>query len=468
MTDDRDDENSRQHGVDAIAAFAAAHGLELTEHGEVRELTPALISGSRGSVGSLAAGDLAPGLEGRLFEHVFATASARRESAIVLTEVPESAAFVPALVCRDRASMGGHDLEQLPAERWTTTELESAAFNSRYRLLTLAGQDAGWVRELFSPELVVWLAGEAPAGLSFELNEGHLVVALPGPLESLERVEVLCGAAAEVAARIRAEAAEEELDPDLFDEAAELAAIEKAIAKVDFKRPPASVGDAVQAYRRVAARTPSVLLNAIFWALVAAAVCVVAIAVLFDPPAVVLLGGLIAALPGFSAARYHYSSRYRWGTASVSRVGLEAWVREYARSRKLELRDRWRFHAEHRQLPMPGFADQVLAGQIPEAEIDGLFVMFGDAAEMRSKGTEVAYASDRPLASNALVVHLERPLSPERVAAAKLPENYSAAVAGSDLIVWLPIAGNLLRTGAGSDGFRKKAGEVVRRLSSTG
>ena len=60
-------------------------------------------------------------------------------------------------------------------------ELESVAFNRRYHLLTLAGQDQGWVRELFSAELIAWLAVEAPTGLTFEINEGNLVVAVPGP-----------------------------------------------------------------------------------------------------------------------------------------------------------------------------------------------------------------------------------------------------------------------------------------------
>jgi hypothetical protein len=34
----------------------------------------------------------------------------------------------------------------------------------------------------------------------------------------------------------------------------------------------------------------------------------------------------------------------------------------------------------------------------------------------------------------------------------------------SQLVVWRPIAGNLVRTADGSDRFRARAGEVVRRL----
>src|SRR5690349_4086212 len=121
----------------AITAYAESRNLAVEEGAEVRALTPALLGGS---VSSLVEGELAPGLRGKLFEH-----AGRRETAIVLTEVQETVAFIPALVCRDRMAMGDGDPAQLPAESWTATELESAAFNRRYHLLTLAGQDPGLV-----------------------------------------------------------------------------------------------------------------------------------------------------------------------------------------------------------------------------------------------------------------------------------------------------------------------------------
>jgi len=158
------------------------------------------------------------------------------------------------------------------------------------------------------------------------------------------------------------------------------------------------------------------------------------------------------------------SGRYQWGTASVSRVGLEAFVREYARSRGLKLRDRWRFHSQHRTLPLPGFADHILAGEIPGADVEGLFVMFADDAEMRSLGIEVAITSDRPLASNALVVDLATPLEKKAIAETKLPDEYRLECSESQLVVWRPIQGNLLRTAEGSDRFRARAGEIVRQL----
>ncbi len=449
--------------MDAIAQFAGVHGLAVEDEAELRALTPALITGDRGWARSLVGGELAPGFEGKLFEHRFANGGAHRESAIVLAEVPESVAFVPALVCRDRAALGGANPAQLPAEQWAETKLESATFNRRYRLLALAGQDPGYVRELFSPQLIAWLADEAPAGLSFELNEGNLAIMMPGPLADAAAVEALCATAAELTARIRAEAAEEDLNPDLFDESAEIAAIEAAMTKVDFKRPPVSVPAAVTAYRNVAARTPRVLLNASFWSVLIGGVVALALAVI-DFPLLALVAGVITAVAVFGVARLVSASRYHWGTASVSRVGLEAFVREYARKRKLELRDRWRFHADHRHLAVPGFADHVLYGLVPETEIEGLLVLFADAPEQRSEGEEIEYVADRPLASDALIVQLERPPAAEAVAALELPADWHAQLGGSDLIIWHPVPGNLTRTAKGLDEFRERAGEAVHIL----
>ena len=73
--------------------------------------------------------------------------------------------------------------------------------------------------------------------------------------------------------------------------------------------------------------------------------------------------------------------------------------------------------------------------------------------------------ADRPLASNAMIVHLDDPPGADGVAAMKLPEEYRAAVAGNDLIVYRPITGNLLKTSEGTDRFRKRASEVIEGLA---
>ena len=189
-------------------------------------------------------------------------------------------------------------------------------------------------------------------------------------------------------------------------------------------------------------------------------------------PLIGLAAGLVVAVAVFGVARLSASAHYSWGTASVSRVGLEAFVREYARSRKLELRNRWRFHSEHRRLPLPGFADHVLAGEVPGTNLDGLLVLLGDAAEMRSRGVEIAYIVDRPLASDALVVALDPPPAPEAVAALELPDGYSVEVAGAEFCVWRPVTG---QPAADRGGLRRvprasgrRRGECERRPAAPG
>jgi hypothetical protein len=440
---------------------------------ELREVTPLLITGSRGSNTAIAEGNLAPGLDGTLIEHVYAAGAKRREATIVLTSVPEAMAYAPALVCRDRDAVGGGDPAQLPAERWVSVELESVAFNRRYHLLTLAGQDPGWVREFFSPDLIAWLADRAPDGLSFELNERHLAIAQPGlGLEPGAR-DGLLAAAGELRDRLRNEALEEEADPDLFDESAEVAAVVKTIDVVAWAKPPESVGAAVERYARAARWKSAVIVNAGFWGVVLFALTLVVATLIVDIFVSFAVAVFIAVVPalfaGFGAAgiaQYVGSHRYRGGEVSVQRVAYEAWVRGYARSRKLELVDRWRWHSDHRSLPLPGFADHVLAGPIPGSNVDGWFVMLGDAAELRSTGQEIAYVANRPLASSAIVVRLERAPTDAEVAALELPDEYTVGHAGHEVVVWRPVQGNLLRTSAGSDRFRETAAKVLAPILS--
>jgi hypothetical protein len=433
-----------------------------------RELTPALIRGSRGSVTPLRTLELAPGLEGQLCHHVFASAKSRRESTVVLTEVPEGVAFAPALVCRDRGELGGGAPAQLPTEQWQPTELESTVFNHRYRLLSLAGQDPVYVREVFSPALIAWLAHDVPAGFSFELNERHLVVALPGHLDA-EGQEQLCALAAEVGRRLREEAEEEGLASGLFDEAEKRAAIEAALTKVSFKRPPASVGAALEAFRHAARWRPTVVLSGVVCAVLGFFVGA-AVGLLFYGPLGVA-GGLLTLSGGFALGREIAGYRYSWGPISAQRLALEAFLREYARSHGLREADRWRFHSAYRHLPLPGVAAHVMAGPIPGCELGGFFLTLGDAAELRARGEEIAYASDRPLASMAVVIELEDEAEAERVVAVAgrltPPEGRKASSLereGATVAIWRPVQGSMLFTAKGFDAFRAEAGGLLAQV----
>lgn len=425
---------------------------------EFRELTPALVRGRRGSAVEIWSGELAPGLTGRAYHHVYAEGPARRESTAVLTAIPEATAFAPALACRDRGELGGGAPAQLPAERWQPTELESSAFNRRYRLLSLRGQDAIFVRELFSPALIAWLAHDVPAGFSFELNERHLVVALPGHLPP-DGVERLRGLAAEVARRLREEALEELGSGAAFDESEKLRSLEANLGRAHFEQPPASPGAALAGYREAANWRPTVLANGLMWGALGFTLAGLAVTVVSNPFFGLIAGAMLA--PGcFGIGRFIAASRYRWGAVSVDRLALEAFLRGYAESRALPRLDRWRFHAAHRELPLPGVAGQVMAAPIPEAGIEGTFLTLGDAAELRSRGEEIAYTSERPLAAMALVAELE-PASVEALLQAELPDGMRLESAGSTVALWQPVRGNMAFSAAAFDRFRAAASEQL-------
>jgi hypothetical protein len=444
--------------------FAKRRGLDYTGSRQLRALTPALLTGPDGGDTDVVEGRLADGLEGTLTHHVFGEGRTRWLSTVVITSIPESVAFIRALVCRDRRELGGADLAQLPAERWQRQEFEAVEFNRRYQLFTLVGQDNTFMYELFSPALLSWLSAEVPAGFGFELNDGHLSVFVPGHLEESDELGRFCSLAASLTGRIRGEMAEQEPDSQLVEEKRVQRDLAAAIPEVDWDHPPPSVGEAVYAYREVAARKPRVLLVASGLALLAAA-AVGAAGLAVAGPLAGAAAGILAFLGAFALARLLASIRYRFGSVAMQRVAEEAFVREYARSRGLVLENRWAFHSEMRDLPMPGVADHVLAGKLPGSGLEGRFVMFADAPEMRSRGQEIAWTTDRPLAANAALVRLGAdPRADLAESAAQLPEHYRFEISGRKLLVWRPIQGSMIRTAEGSDRFCTKAGEVARRI----
>jgi hypothetical protein len=426
-----------------------------------REVTPALLRGRRGSLSVLREGELAPGLTGRLAHHVFADGARRRESTVVLTAVPEGLAFAPALLCRDREE-SGTAVAHLPAERWVGVELESIVFNRRYRLLTLRGQDQIYARELFSPGLIDWLAHEVPPGFTFELNERHLLVALPGHLTEEGELDGLCGLAAELARRMREEAAEEAEGTGLFDESAHLAEIERRLGEIHFDKPPGSVGLAYEAFRERARWRPTVLLRTALWTAFAFTVVAAPVALVLNP-LIAVVPAAIAAYLAYWIASILIASDYTRRGVSVRRLGLEAFMRGYADSRGLRLVDRRRFHSRHRDLPLPGVASHVLAGTIPGTDGEGLLVALGDAAELRSRGVEVAHTADRPLAALALVVELPSAAAAERLAAIT-DDDLRVERHGSTVAIWRPEPGNIVFTAAGFDRFGAACGELLAQV----
>jgi len=447
----------------AIAEFGELHDLPYEERGSVRGTTPALTAAPSRAT-SIVRGQLAPGLSGELFHLDVGEAEG---ATAILTRVPETIAYATTISCRDRRRQGQRPAKY-PTERWEGVRLESAAFGDRFELLVLRGQHQGWIRELFSPRLVEWLAADAPPGLMFELNEGWLAILVPGRMPDAAAAESFCRTAADLAGRIREEALEEGDAPNLFDAAAGTERTDAAVAQVEWKQPPESVGAASAAYLKVAERKPTVLLRSASWG-IAGAVLAGAFGWLLGGPFGALAAGAFGLIGGYSIARPLLADRYLFeGGLSVGWTGLQAFNREYARSRGLERQKLFRFHHDHRDLPVPGTAESVQAGEVPVVGVPGLFVMLSDSAELRATGNHGMHRADgHPGSYDVLVVDLEPTPTTEAIAALELPAGYSAQrTATGAVVVWRPIEGNLTRTAAGCDEFRRTAGELIAHLSA--
>jgi hypothetical protein len=127
---------------------------------------------------------------------------------LVIAEVPASTAFVPRLFCIHKGRSTRDDefygFEARDTRLWT----ESTVLNERYRIATSPFQDPNWMRQLFSPAFVDFLASRPPADFSFELAYGTLCCSVEEDDPGAEGLAALADAAAEVADRIKRECEE--------------------------------------------------------------------------------------------------------------------------------------------------------------------------------------------------------------------------------------------------------------------
>jgi hypothetical protein len=86
--------------------------------------------------------------------------------------------------------------------------LGSDALDARYEIFVKEGQDETWLRRLFSPSFIVWLAESPPDEFIFELVDGVLVAFVPGRHEDVAALDAVWAATGGVAKRLHDEAAE--------------------------------------------------------------------------------------------------------------------------------------------------------------------------------------------------------------------------------------------------------------------
>jgi hypothetical protein len=191
----------------SYSSFAAARGLELVDGFVAGPLTPLLVEAGGGRLQLAARGKLGDCVDGVVGYLAYKRNKTFRFN-VALTEIPASTAFAPRLFCIHAGRVTRDDefygFEARDSKLWT----ESTALNERYRIASSPFQDPNWLRQLFSPALVDWLASEPPASFSFELAYGSLLASTEEDDPGAAGLDALCKATTHLAARIRGECEE--------------------------------------------------------------------------------------------------------------------------------------------------------------------------------------------------------------------------------------------------------------------
>jgi hypothetical protein len=203
---------------DFFNLYAAQRGMSRTEDGSLPPLTPLLRRGDERKAEEVMRGPIAEGLDGTLalytYIDVYYDRNGRHETdhhfTVSMTELPECVQFVPELYCNRKS--GFRFMESLEDAFRSTRrlELESEALEEHYEIFVSKAQDQNWIRQLFSPTFIVWLADSAPDKFALELESGLLCCNVKGHRKDAKQLDAMRNAAAAVATRIREEVAEQD------------------------------------------------------------------------------------------------------------------------------------------------------------------------------------------------------------------------------------------------------------------
>jgi hypothetical protein len=196
--------------------YADQRGLTLVGDGHLGPRTPLLRKGDERKAEQIMRGRLAEDCKGKIalytYTDVYYDKNGRHENhyhfTVAMTELPETAALVPELLCNRK--FGFKTFEKLE-DAFRTNErvkLESVDLDERFEIFCDENQDQNFLRQLFSPSFIVWMAEEAPEKFAFELEDGILACNVKGHKKSAAELDTMREATAAVARRLREETAE--------------------------------------------------------------------------------------------------------------------------------------------------------------------------------------------------------------------------------------------------------------------
>lgn len=190
-----------------FSAFAAERGLEPVPALGLGGLTPLLVESKHCQVSPAARGRLGGETDG-IVGHLAYTRNKTFRFNLALVEVHGSTSLAPRLFCirngRSTRDDEFYGFEARHSKLWT----ESTVLNDRYTVSTSPHQDPNWMRQLFSPALVDYLATKPPADFSFELAYGILLGSVEDDDPGAGGLAALCEATVHVAERIARECGE--------------------------------------------------------------------------------------------------------------------------------------------------------------------------------------------------------------------------------------------------------------------
>lgn len=202
---------------DFFEVYAANRGLSLIhERGRLPQATPLLRKGDDRYTERTLTGPIADGFDGTLA--LFTYEEETRDSdgdtqtnyyryTLGLVEVAECASFVPELYCQRKFGLRALEkFEDALRGNKERVKLESEKLLDKYEIFATKEQDAIWLRRLFSPSFIVWLAEAAPEKFAFELVDGALCCYVSGHKENAAELDAIAAATGAVAKRLRDEA----------------------------------------------------------------------------------------------------------------------------------------------------------------------------------------------------------------------------------------------------------------------
>ena len=202
---------------DFFVSYAAQRGLKRRAKGGLPATTPLLRKGDKRYAEQIMNGTLPGGLAGAIALYTYEVESTDGDGnsdtdyhrfTVVMHELPEVAYKVSDVLCQRRSGFRWLDSAEDAFRRMQRLELESEALDKRYEIFFGPNDDELWLKQLFSPSFIIWLAHAAPSDFAFEFSAGGLCVNIEGHHDSAAELDELCEAAALVARRLAEEAGE--------------------------------------------------------------------------------------------------------------------------------------------------------------------------------------------------------------------------------------------------------------------